>query len=136
MCSKPLLARCQSVSLFATPHPLMRAQVLAVFVTVPPLLSCVRLLPQCGRWFADLAWVRWVTGRRQRPPRPMQVDDMVPLADDVVPPAHPSRMGSYASTYDEMVAAQEKSGDLGRFAPAPLSGGGAQGRYVRVDLNA
>jgi hypothetical protein len=41
-------------------------QILAVFVTVPPLISCAKLIPRFGRWFVDLAWVRLVTRRPQR----------------------------------------------------------------------
>jgi hypothetical protein len=43
-----------------------RLQVLALFVALPPLVSVLKLLPRFGRWFADLAWVRFITFRPQR----------------------------------------------------------------------
>ncbi|KAJ7619502.1 hypothetical protein FB45DRAFT_930943 [Roridomyces roridus] len=42
-------------------------QLLAIFVTVPPFISLCYLLPGLGRWFADLMWVRLLTGRRNKP---------------------------------------------------------------------
>ncbi|KAJ7719628.1 hypothetical protein DFH07DRAFT_310363 [Mycena maculata] len=42
-------------------------QLLAIFVTVPPFIQLCLLLPHVPRWFADLAWVRLVSGRRNKP---------------------------------------------------------------------
>ncbi|KAJ7058114.1 hypothetical protein C8F01DRAFT_1149581 [Mycena amicta] len=42
-------------------------QLLAIFVTIPPLIQLCLLLPQVPRWFADLSWVRFLTCRRDKP---------------------------------------------------------------------
>ncbi|KAJ7041245.1 hypothetical protein C8F04DRAFT_1080754 [Mycena alexandri] len=42
-------------------------QLLAIFVTVPPFIQLVLLLPRLRPWFLDLYWVRFVTGRRDQP---------------------------------------------------------------------
>jgi hypothetical protein len=86
------------------PRPLTSYQVLAVFVTVPPLITVTKMLPRFGMWFVDLAWVRFITGRRQRPPRPLHLQsasDAIPLTD--TPRKNefgPSRMSSYGSAFD------------------------------------
>jgi hypothetical protein len=50
-----------------TEFTLSFGQVLAMFMIVPPLIEVVRLLPRLWRWFIDLAWVRFITRRPQRP---------------------------------------------------------------------
>ncbi|KAF7329024.1 hypothetical protein MVEN_02532500 [Mycena venus] len=42
-------------------------QLLAIFVTVPPFIQMCKLLPRVSRWFVDLAWVRFLTCRRNKP---------------------------------------------------------------------
>ncbi|KAF7299705.1 hypothetical protein HMN09_00976100 [Mycena chlorophos] len=42
-------------------------QLLAVLVTIPPLLQLGLLMPRLFWWFVDLAWVRAVTCRRHKP---------------------------------------------------------------------
>ncbi|KAJ7852528.1 hypothetical protein B0H13DRAFT_1904565 [Mycena leptocephala] len=42
-------------------------QLLAIFVTVPPFIQLCLILPRIPPWFADLAWVRLLTGRRNQP---------------------------------------------------------------------
>ncbi|KAJ7656689.1 hypothetical protein B0H17DRAFT_1213679 [Mycena rosella] len=42
-------------------------QLLAIFVTVPPFIQLCMLLPRVPRWFLDLAWVRFLTCRRNKP---------------------------------------------------------------------
>ncbi|KAJ6482844.1 hypothetical protein C8R47DRAFT_573976 [Mycena vitilis] len=42
-------------------------QLLAIFVTVPPFIQLCILLPRVPRWFIDLAWVRAVLCRRDKP---------------------------------------------------------------------
>ncbi|KAJ7058113.1 hypothetical protein C8F01DRAFT_1232889 [Mycena amicta] len=42
-------------------------QLLAIFVTIPPLIQLCLLLPKIPRWFADLTWVRLLTCRRDKP---------------------------------------------------------------------
>ncbi|KAJ7619503.1 hypothetical protein FB45DRAFT_799946 [Roridomyces roridus] len=42
-------------------------QLLAIFVTIPPFISLCMLIPDLGRWFADLTWVRLITGRNLKP---------------------------------------------------------------------
>jgi hypothetical protein len=42
-------------------------QVLATFVAVPPVISCLKLLPQLIHWLTNLSWVRAMTGRPKRP---------------------------------------------------------------------
>ncbi|KAJ7160813.1 hypothetical protein C8R46DRAFT_354723 [Mycena filopes] len=42
-------------------------QLLAIFVTVPPFIQLVLLLPRLRPWFLDLYWVRFVTRRRDQP---------------------------------------------------------------------
>jgi hypothetical protein len=37
-----------------------------LFVALPPLIDVLKISPKFGRWFADLAWVRLITLRRQR----------------------------------------------------------------------
>ncbi|KAJ7673534.1 hypothetical protein B0H17DRAFT_1335029 [Mycena rosella] len=44
-------------------------QLLALFMTVPPLIQLCLLLPQVPRWFIDLTWVRLLTCRRDKPLR-------------------------------------------------------------------
>jgi len=39
-------------------------QVLTVFVTVPPMIEVARLVPALWRWFINVHWVRYITGRR------------------------------------------------------------------------
>ncbi|KAJ7432999.1 hypothetical protein FB451DRAFT_1064980 [Mycena latifolia] len=59
-------------------------QLLAIFVTVPPFIQLCMLLPRLPRWFADLAWVRFLTCRRNKPfvgPRPHD-DSMLPMQPD------------------------------------------------------
>ncbi|KAF8502954.1 hypothetical protein BU17DRAFT_58662, partial [Hysterangium stoloniferum] len=42
-------------------------QVLAMFVTIPPIIEVLRLAQRCKEWFVDLAWVRCLTCKPQRP---------------------------------------------------------------------
>ncbi|KAJ6584093.1 hypothetical protein DFH09DRAFT_1308794 [Mycena vulgaris] len=42
-------------------------QLLALFVTIPPLIQLCLLLPQLWLWFVDLTWVRLLTCRRNKP---------------------------------------------------------------------
>ncbi|KAJ7143502.1 hypothetical protein C8R43DRAFT_1014424 [Mycena crocata] len=42
-------------------------QLLAIFVTVPPVIQLCLLLPQLPLWFIDLTWVRFLTCRRNKP---------------------------------------------------------------------
>ncbi|KAF9781383.1 hypothetical protein BJ322DRAFT_1112078 [Thelephora terrestris] len=39
-------------------------QVLAVFMAVPPLIEVTHSAPQLWRWFINLPWIRFITGRR------------------------------------------------------------------------
>ncbi|KAF8502957.1 hypothetical protein BU17DRAFT_101909 [Hysterangium stoloniferum] len=41
-------------------------QVLAMFVTIPPIIEVLGLATECKKWFVDLAWVRFLTCRSQR----------------------------------------------------------------------
>jgi len=40
-------------------------QILAVFVTVPPMIAVAKLVPRLYKWFIDLTWVRILTCRQQ-----------------------------------------------------------------------
>ncbi|KAF7297180.1 hypothetical protein MIND_00951100 [Mycena indigotica] len=42
-------------------------QLLAIFVTIPPLISLCLLLSQLPPWFADLTWVRFIARRGDKP---------------------------------------------------------------------
>jgi hypothetical protein len=99
--------------------------VLAIFVTIPPLISVARLLPRFWRWFVNLTWVRYVTGRPQQRPFAQLRDERVDLlADDTLPlpggepapayhdyPTPASRKGSFESrrgmSFDSMQKAAE-----------------------------
>ncbi|KAJ7461970.1 hypothetical protein FB451DRAFT_1180975 [Mycena latifolia] len=70
-------------------------QLLAIFVTVPPFIQLCLLLPRVPRWFIDLAWVRLLTCRRDKPfvgKRPVDQSalSMNPLQQDSVLPSHKS----------------------------------------------
>jgi hypothetical protein len=73
-------------------------QVLAFFVTVPPLISCAKLVPRFGRWFVDLAWVRLVTRRPQRPFERLSDPDDDPRESGAIPLAA-SADGDVVSKY-------------------------------------
>ncbi|KAJ7778430.1 hypothetical protein B0H16DRAFT_1879068 [Mycena metata] len=42
-------------------------QLLAIFVTVPPFIQLILLLPRLRPWFLDLYWVRFITRRSDQP---------------------------------------------------------------------
>jgi hypothetical protein len=59
-------------------------KLLAIFVTVPPFIQLCMLLRRLPPWFADLAWVRLLTCRRNKPyvgGRPRD-SSMLPLQPD------------------------------------------------------
>jgi len=41
-------------------------QVLALFVTIPPLVQVCKLAPRLFRWFYDLTWLRRIDGHRPK----------------------------------------------------------------------
>ncbi|CAK5271134.1 unnamed protein product [Mycena citricolor] len=55
-------------------------QLLAIFVTVPPFISLAMIAPRMGPWFIDLAWVRLLTCRRNRPLRNPGREESTPVA--------------------------------------------------------
>ncbi|KAJ7757201.1 hypothetical protein DFH07DRAFT_958790 [Mycena maculata] len=70
-----------------SPHESFSAtygQLLAIFVTVPPFIQLCMVLPRVPRWFVNLAWVRFVTGRRKPtyPGEGPSTESMLPLQDD------------------------------------------------------
>ncbi|KAJ7619504.1 hypothetical protein FB45DRAFT_930946 [Roridomyces roridus] len=59
-------------------------QLLAIFVTIPPFISLCMLGPDLAFWFADLAWVRLLTGRHLKPylskrKKPGQQESVLPM---------------------------------------------------------
>lgn len=65
----------------------MLLKILAMFVTLPPMIQSAMLTPRCYRWFNDLAWVRFVTFRPQKQLR--KGSPVMPLV------LNASRRGSY-----------------------------------------
>jgi hypothetical protein len=54
-------------------------QILAMFITVPPLISVVKMTPRFKNWLIDLAWVRFVTHRPQKQTIPAVEETHIPL---------------------------------------------------------
>jgi hypothetical protein len=110
------------------------------------------MLPRFGQWFYDLAWIRLVTGRKQRSPgypgQPSTLEDpdTIPLKraetfESTGPmsagikysdPFHDSPGPSRSSTYDmpALHYSQPSVTHVQASAPEPNAGRGA---YMRVD---
>jgi hypothetical protein len=54
-------------------------QILAMFITVPPLISVAKMVPRFKNWLIDLAWVRFVTRRPQKQTIPAVEETHIPL---------------------------------------------------------
>ncbi|KAJ7160032.1 hypothetical protein C8R46DRAFT_1353829 [Mycena filopes] len=78
---------------------LTRRRILALLVTIPPLIQLCKLLPRLLRWFLDLTWVRLVSCRRDKPylvaRRPPSA------ASEMAVPLGSSRKSSYDSLEDK-----------------------------------
>ncbi|KAF9781525.1 hypothetical protein BJ322DRAFT_1076724 [Thelephora terrestris] len=60
-------------------YSLTFGQLLAVFMTVPPMIEVGRLAPRLWRWFINIHWVRYITGRRApRVPGPEEMGSPAP----------------------------------------------------------
>jgi hypothetical protein len=120
-------------------------QVLALFVTIPPMVGVAKLVPRFGRWFINLAWVCWIT-RRPIPeyqpewqnyakPHKRQSALNAPLGDA---PTH-SRKQTYDDTWEtKQEEAETGGGYVGYNAEhipmsSPGVAGDARGRYAEVN---
>ncbi|KAJ7160917.1 hypothetical protein C8R46DRAFT_1223268 [Mycena filopes] len=68
-------------------------QLLAIFVTIPPFVSLCQLLPRIPIWFVDLAWVRLLTCRRNKPYVGTRPDDSSRLPIQQQASDHASLLG-------------------------------------------
>ncbi|KAJ7160038.1 hypothetical protein C8R46DRAFT_361712 [Mycena filopes] len=74
-------------------------QILALLVTIPPLLQLFSLSPRLLRWFIDLTWVRLISCRRNKPYLARRQQSTA--SEITLPLVRPSRKASYDSLEKE-----------------------------------
>ncbi|KAF8497682.1 hypothetical protein BU17DRAFT_59352 [Hysterangium stoloniferum] len=77
-------------------------QVLAMFVTIPPIIEVLGRARQCKKWFLDLAWVRLLTCQPQRPQRPRRLQRLPEFSTSSVSLAPLDPHGQRAVPYTEV----------------------------------
>lgn len=85
-----------------------------MFVTVPPLISVAKMTPRFGRWLVDLAWVRFVTGKPQKPSIPT-----MGVNHTIIPFAVPDNRSSMSDMRESSSKSKDKD-SLGTYQAIPL----------------